>query len=204
MDAADDVLPLPVAGGEDPPAILRSVTLTADHLGLTGKLDLCEVSPGEAVPVAIDGLTGAVSLPPTAPVAVPVETKRGKVPSNPERSWEPERVQLMAQALLLRAHGYRCVEGVLYFAASRTRVTIPLTSDLEARTLHLMAQAQQAISATTLPPPLDESPKCHGCSLAGICLPDETAALTAVPLKPDRPALVLAHRISGSSFSRPH
>jgi CRISP-associated protein Cas1 len=28
-----------------------------------------------------------------------------------------------------------------------------------------------------LPPPLEDSPKCHGCSLVGICLPDETHAL---------------------------
>ena len=29
--------------------------------------------------------------------AVPVDTKRGRVPRPPERSWEPERVQQMAQ-----------------------------------------------------------------------------------------------------------
>ena len=187
VDAVDDVLPLPSPTGEDPPAVLRSVTLTDDHLGLTGKLDLCELSPGEPQPAEICGLTGAVTVSASAPLAVPVETKRGTVPNNAERSWEPERVQLMAQALLLRAHGYRCDHGVLYFAASRTRVTIKLTGDLEARTLHLLAQAQQAQHATRLPPPLDESPKCHGCSLAGICLPDETAALTAVPGDPAAP-----------------
>ena len=28
-----------------------------------------------------------------------------------------------------------------------------------------------------MPPPLEDSPKCWGCSLCGICLPDETNAL---------------------------
>ncbi|MDI7269633.1 MAG: CRISPR-associated endonuclease Cas1, partial [Myxococcota bacterium] len=35
--------------------------------------------------------------------------------------------------------------------------------------------------AGRLPPPLDGSPKCAGCSLVGICLPDETAFLTGAP-----------------------
>lgn len=54
---------------------------------------------------------------------------------------------------------------------------VPFTTDLEARTIDLIAQARQAALATALPPPLDDSPKCVGCSLAGICLPDETLAL---------------------------
>ena len=63
--------------------------------------------------------------------AVPVETKRGRVPENAERSWEPERVQLMGQGLLLREAGYRCDHGLLYFAGSRTRVRIDFTEALE-------------------------------------------------------------------------
>jgi CRISPR-associated protein Cas1 len=184
VDAVDEVLP--ISGGDEPPTVVRSVTLTDDALGLTGKLDLAELEPGDPIPPTDDGLTGPQAAP-NAPRAVPVETKRGKVPDNAERSWEPERVQLMAQGLLLRAHGYRCDAGVLYFAASRTRVPIAFTADLEARTLHLLAQAQSASRATRLPPPLVDSPKCHGCSLAGICLPDETAALAAVPADPAAP-----------------
>jgi CRISPR-associated protein Cas1 len=109
--------------------------------------------------------------------AVPVETKRGRVPDNLERSWEPERVQLMAQGLLLREHGFNCDFGFLYYAESRTRVRIDFTPALEMTTLMYLAQAREAKSLTVLPPPLEDSPKCNGCSLAGICLPDETHAL---------------------------
>ncbi|MFP4216896.1 MAG: CRISPR-associated endonuclease Cas1 [Phycisphaerae bacterium] len=143
--------------GDDPPEIARSVPLGSESLGLTAKLDLVSTADDQAVPV---------------------ETKRGRVPDNEDRCWEPERVQLMAQGLLLREHGYRCDHGVLYFAGSRTRVDVPFTSELEARTREFIALARQATDATTLPPPLDDSPKCPGCSLAGICLPDETCALT--------------------------
>jgi CRISPR-associated protein Cas1 len=146
---------VPVA--DEPPTISRSVALGSGTLGLTGKLDLVSTADDQAVPV---------------------ETKRGRVPDNEQRSWEPERVQLMAQGLLLREHGYHCDHGVLYFAGSRTRVDVHFTPELEARTLELTAQARAAATATQLPPPLDDSPKCAGCSLAGICLPDETSALT--------------------------
>jgi len=138
---------------DEPPTVTRSVVLGSIALGLTGKLDL--------VSTADD-------------VAVPVETKRGRVPNNEERSYEPERVQLMAQGLLLRESGYQCDHGVLYFAGSRTRVDVPFTPELEQRTIDLIRQAQAASAATIPPAPLEDSPKCNGCSLAEICLPDET------------------------------
>ena len=146
--------------GEEPPVVARSVPLASEVLGLSAKLDL----------VATEG-----------DLAIPVETKRGRVPENAERSWEPERVQLMGQGLLLREHGYRCDHGMLYFAGSRTRVRIEFTDELESRTRELLALARAATGATELPPPLEDSPKCNGCSLAGICLPDETNALLHSP-----------------------
>ncbi len=146
--------------GDEPPEITRSIPLGSDILGLTAKLDLVSTADGEAVPV---------------------ETKRGRVPDNEQRCYEPERVQLMAQGLLLREHGYRCDHGVLYFAGSRTRVDVPFTAELESRTRELIEQARQAATTDELPPPLDDSPKCFGCSLAGICLPDETRALREQP-----------------------
>lgn len=139
--------PAPATGGDDPPDISRSVSLASERLGLTAKLDLVSTAGDEAVPL---------------------ERKRGRVPNNPERSWEPERVQLMAQGLLLRDHGYRCDHGMLYFAGSRTRVGVPFTPALEARTTALIDAARQAMLADTAPPPLEDSPKCRGCSLAGI------------------------------------
>lgn len=176
VDRLDHVLPDPESDGtedgagdgrgdddDEPPDISRSVSLGSERLGLTAKLDLVSTAGEEAVPV---------------------DTKRGRVPGNPERSWEPERVQLMAQGLLLREHGYRTDHGVLYFAGSKTRVDIHFTPELEARTLRLIDEATAATEATSLPDPLDDSPKCNGCSLAGICLPDETLALRAVPADP--------------------
>ncbi len=149
--------------GDERPAISRSVALASERLGITAKLDLVSTAGDEAVPV---------------------DTKRGRVPNNPERSWEPERVQLMAQGLLLREHGYRTDHGVLYFTGSRTRVDVPFTAELEALTLRLIGEARRAAQSTVLPDPLEDSPKCNGCSLAGICLPDETLTLRDVAADP--------------------
>lgn len=152
-DARDEPLPEPTDGeGDPPPAVARSVMLSSVTLGMVGKLDLVETSGTEAVPV---------------------DTKRGKPPDTPERCWEPERIQLMAQGLLLREHGFACTQGMLYFAGARQRVAVPLTPDLEARTRFLIQQARLLMETPDLPEPLQDSPKCNGCSLAGICLPDE-------------------------------
>lgn len=169
VDRRDQLLPDPRNGkgepesagddeGDEPPVVSRSVSLSSPSLGITAKLDLVET---------------------TAAAATPVDTKRGRVPSNAERSWEPERVQLMAQGLLLREHGYDCTEGVLYFAASRTRVTVAFTPELEAATRQYIGQASVAAKSRVLPQPLEDDPKCIGCSLNGICLPDETLAMRA-------------------------
>ena len=186
VDRVDHALPAPSTStdasqpttvateGDDPPTISRSVSLTCPLLGLTGKLDLVSTDNDEAVPV---------------------ETKRGRVPENPERSWEPERVQLMAQGLLLRAHGFRCDHGFLYFAGSRRRVEIIFTPELEARTLELLERTKIQVCGNKLPDPLEDSPKCKGCSVSGICLPDETLALRQVPVDPAEPASPTARRL---------
>jgi CRISP-associated protein Cas1 len=160
--------------GEAPPTISRSVQLVSERLGLTAKLDLVSTAGHDAVPV---------------------ETKRGRPANNPERSWEPERVQLMAQGLLLREHGYSTDHGVLYFASARARVDVAFTPELEARTLRLLADARTAAHAHDLPDPLDDSPKCNGCSLSGICLPDETLALRAVPAEPEADGVRAVRRL---------
>ncbi len=163
VDGEDDVLPPPTEGGDEPPAVSRSVMLSSELLGLIGKLDVVETEGGGAVPV---------------------DTKRGKPPDTPEHCYEPERVQLMAQGLLLREHGYTVTFGELYFAAARKRVRVEFSPDLELRTRQLLREARDAALRTELPPPLEESPKCWGCSLNGICLPDETRLLADADTPP--------------------
>lgn len=148
-------------GKEDKPYQARSVWLSSERLGLTGKLDLVEVEGGKALAV---------------------EYKRGKRPDVPEGAYLPERAQLCAHVLLLREHGYDCDEAEIYFAGDRHRTRIAITEELIATTLAAIERAKQLAAERQLPPPLEDSPKCTGCSLNSICLPDEVRFLRAKTL----------------------
>jgi CRISPR-associated protein Cas1 len=146
----------------------RSVHLTSDRLGLTAKIDLVE-GEGNCV--------------------TPVEYKRSKRPHVAQGAWEPERVQVCAQGLLLREHGYVCEEGALYFAGSHERVAVRFDDELVNRTLQLADAMRQGVASETMPPPLEDSPKCPRCSLVSICLPDEVNFLNeaGAEANPPRP-----------------
>lgn len=163
VDEPGGAVPLPEEGEV---RVARSVLLSSPALGLTAKIDLLEGAPDGTV--------------------VPVDTKRGSPPDNPERAWEPERVQVCVQGLLLREHGYRCERGMLWFAETRQRVVVELDDALVARTLELLAELRDVAASSVPPPPLVDSPKCPRCSLVGICLPDEVNTLAERTITPPR------------------
>lgn len=149
--------------GEDRPYQARSVWLSSEKLGITAKIDLVDVEEASVVPV---------------------EYKRGAKPNVPSGAYLPELAQVCAQVLLLREHGYHCQYGEIYYAKDRTRVPISITPSLIADTLWAVERVRELARRGELPPPLVDSPKCLGCSLVSICLPDETQALRA-PLPGD-------------------
>lgn len=136
----------------------RSVMLSAPGVGLIARIDLIEAE---------------------GDVVTPIDYKRGKAPNIPEGAWEPERVQLCAQALILEENGYHVDRAALYFVASRQRVDIAIDEALRTRTRDLLADLRRSAGRDTPPPPLVDSPKCPRCSLVGICLPDEVNLLRA-------------------------
>ena len=148
--------------GEFPEAVERvkaeasSVELASEELGVVAKIDL----------VRADGER-----------AVPIEYKRGKLPPIEGQAYDPERVQLCLQALLLRENGYTCDTGRIYYASSNRFVDIPIDDDLTALARSALLGARALMERGSIPPPLENSPKCGGCSLNSICLPDETNAL---------------------------
>src|SRR6185312_6877366 len=110
---------------------------------------------------------------------VPVEHKRGAAPDVAEGAFLPERAQLCAQALLLRDHGYVVEHGSIWFAGSRKHVKIAIDDALVQTTLDAIRRARELARQRRPPPPLagDSARKCEGCSLVGICLPDEVSLL---------------------------
>ena len=136
--------------------------------GLIARIDLIEAEDGKVTPV---------------------DYKRGKRPHVAAGAYEPERVQLCVQGLLLEEHGYRCEEGVLYFAESRERVRVPFDEELRRTTLDAVHGLRLTAASGRIPPPLEDSPKCPRCALVGICLPDEVAFLKRGLIQP-RPLAV--------------
>ena len=169
VDKPGGKLPDPAEAEEGERIHARSITLSSNRLGLIAKMDLVE---GEGARVT------------------PVDYKRGKRPHVATGAYEPERVQLCVQGLILEEHGYTCTEGVLYFAGSRDRVTVQFDDDLKQLTRNAIDGLRLVAAGGTIPPPLVDSPKCPRCSLVGICLPDEVNFLNREETPP-RPLSVL-------------
>jgi CRISPR-associated protein Cas1 len=140
-----------------PPYEARALWLSSESLGLTAKIDVVEGS--------------------ASGVVVPIEYKRGAAPEVPEGAYLPERAQLCAQIMILRDNGYPCDHGEIYFARSRRRVTITIDEALIEITKEAARRARELAGSGVIPSPLVDSSKCDGCSLVGICLPDETNLL---------------------------
>ena len=138
----------------------RSVTLSSDRLRVIAKIDLVEGSEG---------------------VVTPVDYKHGRPREEQEglELWPADRAQLAIQGVVLREAGYQCEEGIAYYAKTKQRVRVPFDDALIQETKRFISEAWALARGGTIPPPLVDSPKCPGCSLVGICLPDETNSLLA-------------------------
>lgn len=152
VDSGGGAAPLPEEGELK---VARSLDLASTALGISAKLDLVEAGDG---------------------CVVPVDTKKGR-PQQDGEPWDADAVQVCAQILLLREHGYVSDYGEIFYAATRQRVRVDPSDELVTRTLTVVDHARTAAVELRPPPPLESSPKCPRCSLVGICLPDETNLL---------------------------
>jgi CRISPR-associated protein Cas1 len=138
----------------------RSTPLSSEALGLTGVLDVVEEKGGEAYPV---------------------ETKHGSAPRDESGTrptcYDNDAVQLCAQGMLLEESLGRPVpRGVLFYAGTRERVVVALDEALRAKTRGALALVRELATRDAPPPPLGPElrHRCFGCSLAPVCLPEET------------------------------
>ena len=91
----------------------RSVMLSSERLRVIAKLDVAELEGG---------------------LVTPVDYKHGKPKSHDEglELWPADRVQLALQGLVLRENGYRCEEGIAYYAKTRQRVRVTFDRSADA------------------------------------------------------------------------
>jgi len=186
-------LPLGEAQGDPPPSTLnqppsttqdvihsRSVQMGSERLGVTAKMDLVEVRTSP-MPGGV-GETEDLFAQREALEVCPVDYKIGapKEGEGGNELWDADRMQLGVQALILRDNGYTCHEGVIYYRETKQRVRLPITPGLVTWVEERIAAARRA-AAGAIPSPLVASPKCPRCSLAPVCLPDETRLLAETP-----------------------
>lgn len=137
----------------------RGVALTSDALGITGVLDVMEEKAGQAYPV---------------------ETKHGQAPcddaGNPT-TYDNDSVQLCAQAMLMEeAFGQPVPRGFQFYAGSKQRVEVKFTDELRQQTRAAITRCREleVLDAPPEPLPSELRHRCFGCSLAPVCLPEET------------------------------
>lgn len=135
----------------------RALPLWNDALGLIGKADVVEF------------------LPDSAPY--PVEYKHGSRHKAASIA-ACDDLQLAAQALCLEEMLDRHVpEGALYYASSRRRRVVPITTKLRDQVAHTVQAVRQMLVSGQLPAPLQgelAAQRCKGCSLIDRCQPQAT------------------------------
>jgi CRISPR-associated protein Cas1 len=168
-----DLAERPRGCGQTQTTTTRSVELASETLGIIGKLDQVEERAG---------------------TVYPVETKHGSAPTDAAGEptvWDNDAVQLCAQAMLLeQARGQPVPVAVQYYAGSRQRIELPITETLRRRTLDTIQRCRQLATSPTPPDPLpaEQRHRCFGCSLAPVCLPEETLYHLQHPDPADHPA----------------
>lgn len=136
----------------------------------------------EVSTAAQSGVESTINVPPQEVTTrqlqcvTPVDYKAGspKTGDNGLEVWDADKMQLGLQILILRDNGYQCNEGVIYYRETKQRVTLPMTPELQTWVENNIHAARLTAVSGKIPPPLITSPKCIRCSLAPICLPDET------------------------------
>lgn len=167
----DDAEPAIEAPADTPPwdtLIPRSMEFVSQAWGVHGRLDLVELTGDEVIAV---------------------EAKRGSAPASdqhrwqdfelPHRAWPADVAQLGLYMAVLRDAGLPCSEGRLFYRRNGVHTIVEWSGELERFLRAVVAEARRVRTLEVAPDPLSDSPKCVGCSLHGVCLPDEHHALQA-------------------------
>ncbi len=129
--------------------LLRALPLVSQRYGITGRADIVEVRDD---------------------TYIPVEYKKGK-----RRKFENDDVQLCAQGLCLEEM-FTCevTVGYIFHAASKRRREVIFDWQLRQETQRVI-EAVRHMLAEEITPPAELKPRCEGCSLRGVCMPEITS-----------------------------
>lgn len=153
--------------------IVRGMRVVSRRLRLMGNCDVVEFH-ADPNGIALQGQSGRWR-------AVPVEYKHGR-----SKQSDADRLQLCAQAMAIEEMLVcEIPQGMLYYAETRRRETVPITPELRAAA-QKMADEMQAYFARGCTPKSRPGRHCNACSLKELCLP-------ALCRRPDPAAYLRAH-----------
>ncbi len=134
--------------------VQRAMPLWQDEVGLIGKADVVEFLPGG--------------------VPYPVEYKHGSRNKAADIA-ACDDIQLAAQAMCLEFMLGKAVgEGAIYYATSKRRRVVPITTQLRADVIQTVQAVRQMLASGKLPTVLgaeQATKRCKACSLLERCQP---------------------------------
>ena len=140
--------------------VSRRQYLASDTLGVSGYLDLIEEKNG---------------------VPCPVEYKKAGT-----GNWLNDQVQLCLQGMLIEeATGTSVPHGYIYYIGSKRRRKVAFDAELRQISRDFVSDAELLLETRKIPEPVHDN-RCNGCSVRGICLPDEVAYLKELDDRPKR------------------
>jgi len=135
----------------------ETLTLENEALGLRGKVDALRSRNGQIIPY---------------------EHKRGRCyrdVQNKPQAWDSDRLQILAYACLIEAVlGVTIAEGRIRYHADNVLVKVPVDDQARQDVQAEIARAHQLRQTTERPPITSNERLCARCSLASVCLPEET------------------------------
>lgn len=135
----------------------ETLTLESETLGLRGKVDALRSRNAQVIPY---------------------EHKRGRCyrdSQNQPQAWESDRLQILAYACLIEAVlGVEISEGRIRYHADNVLVKVGVNDLARQQVREAVQRANQLRQTTERPPITNNERLCARCSLASVCLPEET------------------------------
>lgn len=136
----------------------QSLELSSEEWGIRGKVDFARYRDGRLVAI---------------------EHKKGR--SKGDDAWDSDKLQVTAYAVLLSEHFGRPVpEGRIRYHASNKTVRVAVDDVALERLRLAVARARELSLSLERPPVTDNENLCAKCSLAPVCLPEESRLAAAV------------------------
>ncbi|MCY3772677.1 MAG: type I-MYXAN CRISPR-associated endonuclease Cas1 [Gemmatimonadetes bacterium] len=151
----------------------QSLELSSEEWGFRGKVDFARYRDGRLVAV---------------------EHKKGR--SKGDDAWESDKLQVTAYAVLLSEHFDKPVpEGRIRYHASNRTVRVSVDDAALDRLRRSVIRARELSLSLERPPVTDNENLCTKCSLAPVCLPEESRFAAVIDMTDDAASLLKPRRL---------